>query len=178
MSAEPTGRKVGRPVRVRIDGRNVSVPPDTTVLQAAERAGVAVPSLCSHQELSPFGGCRLCAVEIEGMRGHPLACSTEVTHGMEVTTDSEELRELRRDVLSLILSEHPSSCLFCGEQDDCRRSLTTIRKAGVTTGCRSCPNDGDCELQHVVDLVGVEEDRVPGHLPRPRGRARRPVLRP
>ncbi len=161
MRAEPATGTATRLARVRVDGHHVSVPEGTTVLAAAERAGIDIPSLCSHEELSPFGGCRLCAVEIEGMRGHPLACSTEVTHGMEVTTDTEELRELRRDVLSLILSEHPSSCLFCGEQDDCRRSLTTIRKAGVTTGCRSCPNDGECELQHVVDLVGLEEIEFP-----------------
>ena len=131
------------------------------MLRAAELAGVYVPSLCSHKELSPFGGCRLCTVEIEGARGYPLACSTLVADGMEVTTNTVALREMRQEILRLILSEHPSSCLLCGESDDCRRSLSTIRKAGVSTGCRSCPNDGDCELQQVVERVGISEIGYP-----------------
>ena len=131
------------------------------MLRAAELAGVYVPSLCSHKELSPFGGCRLCSVEIEGSRGYPLACNTPATEGMAVTTDTVALREMREEILRLILSEHPCSCLLCGESDDCRRTLTTIRKAGVSTGCRSCPNDGDCELQNLVERLGIDDVGYP-----------------
>jgi len=158
---EPLPRPDAPTVCLEIDHRAVAVPEGTTVLRAAELAGVSVPSLCAHKELSPFGGCRLCAVEIEGARGYPLACSTTATDGMRVTTDTATLREMRVEILQLILSEHPCSCLLCGEQDDCRRSLATIRKAGVTTGCRSCPRDGDCELQAVVGQLGVDEVRYP-----------------
>jgi formate dehydrogenase alpha subunit len=143
-------------VRLRIDRHVVEVPAGTTVLRAAEAAGVTVPALCSHTELTPFGGCRLCAVEIEGMKPYPLACSTAVAGDMRVLTDTAGLREERRQILGLLLSQHPSSCLLCGEQDDCRRTQQTIRKAGVATGCRSCPRDGTCELQHVAELVGVD----------------------
>ncbi len=161
MWTEPLPRHGARLLRVAVDRRPVTVPQGTTVLRAAELAGVYVPSLCAHKELSPFGGCRLCVVEIPGMRGLPLACSTPVDDAMEVTTDSETLREMRRETLQLILSQHPSSCLVCEEKEECRRSQTTIRKAGVSTGCRSCPNDGACELQRVVEQVGVTEIGYP-----------------
>ncbi len=148
-------------VHLEIDHRPVTVPEGSTVLRAAELAGVFVPSLCWHEELSAFGGCRLCSVEIEGARGYPLACSTLATEGMAVTTDTVALREMREEILRLLLSEHPCSCLLCGESDDCRRSLTTIRKSGVSTGCRSCPNDGDCELQALVERLGVTDVGYP-----------------
>ena len=157
MRAEPLPRLDARPLKVQIDGQAVSVPDGTSVLHAAELAGVYIPSLCWHKELSGFGGCRLCMVEIAGMRGYPLACSTPAQQDMKVTTDTAALQEMRREILQLILSEHPSSCLFCGEEDECRRNQTTIRKAGVSTGCRSCPNDGDCELQQVVERVGITD---------------------
>jgi predicted molibdopterin-dependent oxidoreductase YjgC len=131
------------------------------VLHAAELAGVYVPSLCSHKELSSFGGCRLCTVEIAGMRGYPLACGTLAEEGMQVTTDTVTLREMRQEILQLILSQHPSSCLLCGEQGECARTQKTIHKAGVSTGCRSCSNDGDCELQQVVEAVGITEIGYP-----------------
>ena len=71
-----------RLLHLEVDHRAVSVPEGTSVLRAAELAGVYVPSLCSHKELTPFGGCRLCTVEIEGLRGYPLACSTLASDGM------------------------------------------------------------------------------------------------
>ena len=148
-------------VHLEVDHRPVTVPEGSTVLRAAELAGVFVPSLCWHKELSAFGGCRLCSVEIEGMRGYPLACSTLASEGMAVTTETVALREMREEILRLLLSEHPCACLLCGESDDCRRSLTTIRKSGVTTGCRSCPNDGDCELQALVERLGITDVGYP-----------------
>jgi len=148
---------------MEIDHRPVSFPEGVTVHRAAELAGIDIPSLCSHKDLSPFGGCRLCMVEIEGMRGYPLSCSTVALEGMKVLTDTATLRELRRDILKLILSEHPSSCLVCGERTECRDFQTTIRKAGVSTGCRFCPNDNECELQDLVDKLGITEIDFPVH---------------
>jgi len=71
-----------------INHRNVSFPDGVTVHRAAELNGVYIPSLCSHKDLSPFGGCRLCMVEIEGMRGYPLSCNTLAQEGMKVLTDT------------------------------------------------------------------------------------------
>ncbi|MBM3294525.1 MAG: 2Fe-2S iron-sulfur cluster binding domain-containing protein [Candidatus Aminicenantes bacterium] len=150
-----------RTLAMEIDRRKVYFPEGATVLRAAELNGVSIPSLCSHKDLTPFGGCRLCMVEIEGVQGYPLSCTTTAQEGMKVATDSERLRELRRDVLKLILSEHPSSCLICGESEACRTYQGTIRKAGVTTGCRFCPNDDDCELQSAVDKIGLPELDLP-----------------
>ena len=146
---------------MEIDHRNISFPESVTVHRAAELNGIYIPSLCSHKDLSPFGGCRLCMVEIEGMRGYPLSCNTIAQEGMKVLTDTVRLRELRKEILKLILSEHPSSCLVCGERAECRDYQGTIRKAGVTTGCRFCPNDGRCELQDLVEKIGVTEIDFP-----------------
>jgi predicted molibdopterin-dependent oxidoreductase YjgC len=80
---------------------------------------------------------------------------------MVVRTDSAEIRGLRQEILKLVLSEHPGSCLFCGEKDECIRFQGTIRKSGMTTGCRYCPNDGRCELQQITEKVGLTETSYP-----------------
>jgi NADH dehydrogenase/NADH:ubiquinone oxidoreductase subunit G len=80
---------------------------------------------------------------------------------MQVLTDTAMLRELRKEILKLILSEHPSSCLVCTEKTECRDYQGTIRKTGVTTGCRFCPNDGQCELQDLVEKIGLTEIDYP-----------------
>jgi formate dehydrogenase alpha subunit len=146
---------------MEINHRPVTFPEGATVLRAAELNNVYIPSLCSHKDLTPFGGCRMCLVEIEGMRGYPLACSTIAAEGMKVLTDTAAIREMRKEILQLILSEHPSSCLICGEAQECRENQYTIRKAGVTTGCRYCPNDQQCELQEVVEKVGITDIEYP-----------------
>ena len=146
---------------MEINHREVPFPEGATVLRAAELNDIYIPSLCSHKDLSPFGGCRVCIVEIEGMRGYPLACSTVAEEGMKVLTDTSAVREMRKEILQLILSEHPASCLICDEKDGCRENQYTIRKAGVTTGCRYCPNDGQCELQDVVEKIGITDIDYP-----------------
>ena len=150
-----------RNIKLEINGREVSAPPGVTVFRAAELNNIYIPSLCSHKDLSPFGGCRLCIVEIEGIRGYPLSCSTTVADGMSVLTDTQAIQEIRREVLQLILSEHPSSCLMCAEAEECRKFMGTVRKSGVTSGCRYCPNDQQCELQDVVEKLGVTEIGYP-----------------
>jgi len=154
-------RKEPRTLTMEINHRPVTFSEGVTVLRAAELNGVDIPSLCSHKDLSPFGGCRLCMVEIEGMRGYPLSCSTTAQEGMKVLTDTATLRDLRKEILKLILSEHPSSCLICDERVECKEYQGTIRKAGVTTGCRFCPNDRQCELQDLVEKIGVTEIDFP-----------------
>jgi predicted molibdopterin-dependent oxidoreductase YjgC len=148
-------------LRMEINHREVTFPEGASVLRAAELNGIYIPALCSHKDLSPFGSCRMCMVEIEGMRGYPLACDTLAREGMKILTDTVKLKELRSDILQLILSEHPSSCLVCDESDECRDYQSTIHKTGVTTGCRYCPNDDQCELQDVVEKVGVTEIDYP-----------------
>jgi predicted molibdopterin-dependent oxidoreductase YjgC len=118
---------------------------------------VDIPSLCDHPRLDPFAGCRMCLVEVKGKRGFVPACSTYAEEGLEVMTTTPELQTLRRNVLSLILSEHPSACLVCAEKDKCDDLKSTIRKVGEVTGCVHCGENGRCRLQDVVRAVGLEE---------------------
>ena len=147
-------------ISLQVDGIEIDVEPGTTVKEAAELAGVKVPALCSHQELAPYGACRLCLVKIEGMRGYPSSCTTPAAEGMKVTTLDPELQELRRGILEMLLSEHPNVCISCERENDCDEIRAALRKAPQPTGCRYCPNDERCELQEAIDLVGVDKDRI------------------
>ena len=148
-------------VGITIDNRRLKVKKGLTILEAAEQNDIYIPTLCAHKDLSPFGGCRMCIVEVEGMRGLPTACTTPVEEGMVIRTHTAQVQEERREILQLILSEHTSSCLICEEKDECKEYMGTVRKAGVTTGCRYCPNDGKCELQDVVEKMEIKEIGYP-----------------
>ena len=150
-------------VAINMDGKALSVKKGLSILEVAKQHNIYIPTLCAHKDLSPFGGCRLCIVEIEGKRGFATACTTPAESGMVIRTRTAAVRAQRIEVLQLLLSEHPSSCLVCDEKDECKDYSSTIRKAGVTTGCRYCPNDGQCELQDVVEKVGVTEINFPIH---------------
>lgn len=144
-----------------IDGRPVEVGERTTILEAARGLGIDIPSLCDHPRLEPFAGCRLCLVEVKGGKGPVPACATLAAEGMEVTTSSPALAALRKNILALILSEHPSACLVCAEKGSCDDLKATIRKTGEITGCVLCGNNGRCRLQEVVRLVGLDRLEYP-----------------
>ena len=136
--------KHSKTVNITMDNKVLQVKRELTILQAAECFGIYIPTLCAHEALTPFGGCRMCIVEVDGMRGFPTACTTPVEEGMVIRTHTAQVQNERREILQLILSEHTSSCLICGQKEECREYMGTIRKAGVITGCRYCPNDGQC----------------------------------
>ncbi len=144
-------------MKLTIDNREVKAKEGKTILEAAEESGIYIPHICSHPELTNYGGCRLCIVEVEGMRGFPTACTTTVKEAMKVQTQTATLNEMRREIIQLILSDHPAGCLICGEKEECADFQTTIRKVGATTGCRWCPKDRDCELQRVVEYLKIDE---------------------
>ncbi len=148
-------------MKLFIDNREIEVKEGITVLDAAERQNIYIPHLCSHPELTPYGGCRLCIVEVEGVRGYPTACTTLVKEGMKVHTHTETVQEMRGEILQLILSEHPAGCLICDEAEECADTMFSIRKVGATTGCRWCPKDGDCELQRVVQYLEIDTIKFP-----------------
>lgn len=148
-------------ITLTIDDKKITVDSGLTVLKAAEAAGVYIPTLCYHSYLTPYGGCRMCIVEIEAMRGIPTACTTPATDGMVVHTSTLQLQELRKGFLELMLAKHPSTCLTCDRNGECDPYRTSMRKVGVTTGCKFCPNNGNCELQKVVEYVGLTEVRLP-----------------
>jgi predicted molibdopterin-dependent oxidoreductase YjgC len=148
-------------IGVTIDNRPFQVQKGITILKAAEQNDIYIPTLCAHAELSPHGGCRMCIVEVEGMRNLPTACTTPIEEGMVIRTHTIQLQAMRMEILQLFMSEHTSSCLICDEKDECKRFMPTIRKAGVTTGCRYCPNDEQCEFQDISEKLGVTEIKYP-----------------
>lgn len=139
----PAPAETGQNVTLTIDGVEVTVPEGTTVLRAAALNNVSIPKLCATDSMKPFGSCRLCLVEIEGMRGLPASCTTEVREGMKVTTQTKRVADVRRNVMELYISDHPLDCL-------------------------TCPTNGDCELQDMAGAVGLREVRYgyagEGHL--------------
>jgi formate dehydrogenase major subunit len=106
-------------VTCSIDGREVRVPAGTTVMRAAALTGGSIPKLCATDNLKQFGSCRLCLVEIDGMRGTPASCTTPVAEGMKVHTQTPRLQKLRKGVMELYISDHPLDCLTCSANNDC-----------------------------------------------------------
>ncbi|AVT29622.1 formate dehydrogenase subunit alpha [Plantactinospora sp. BC1] len=121
-------------VTVEVDGHPVAVPEGTSVMRAAALSGIDIPKLCATDSLEAFGSCRLCLVEIDGRRGTPASCTTPVTEGMKVTTQSPKLEKLRQGVMELYISDHPLDCLTCSA-------------------------NGDCELQDMSGVVGLRQVR-------------------
>jgi formate dehydrogenase alpha subunit len=148
-------------ITLTIDDKRVEVDAGGTVLEAIQEAGIYIPTLCYHPSLTPYGGCRLCVVEIEKMRGFPTACTTPASDGMVVKTVTPQLQEFRRGVLELILTEHPHICLICDRRERCEPFDICLRNVSVTERCVLCSKNGRCELQKVVDYVGLEKITLP-----------------
>ncbi|HEY3290939.1 MAG TPA: molybdopterin-dependent oxidoreductase [Anaerolineae bacterium] len=100
-------------VNLKIDGQEVAVPEGTTVLRAAQAAGINIPTLCDQKELAPYGGCRLCLVEVEGARTLQPSCTLPASNGMVVLTNTPKVRDARKFVLTLIFSERNHFCMYC-----------------------------------------------------------------
>ena len=125
-------------VHVTIDGIDVFVPEDYTILEAAKEAGISIPTLCFLKDVSELGCCRMCIVEIEGTRALQAACVHPIKDGMVVRTHTPKIMEARRVTLELILSNHKASC------QTCTRSHI------------------DCELQALANKLNVHEVRFEG----------------
>lgn len=106
-------------VKALINGINVEVPENTTILQAAKKVQVRIPTLCAHPDLKPSAACGICVVKVKGMVKMPRACCTPIEDGMEITTHDPEIVDIRRTVIELILSNHPNECQACGRNTDC-----------------------------------------------------------
>ena len=121
-------------VTLTIDGFSVTVPEGTSIMRAAAEAGIQVPKLCATDSIDAFGSCRLCLVEIEGRNGTPASCTTPVAAGLKVHTQTAKVKQLRRGVMELYISDHPLDCLTCSA-------------------------NGDCELQDMAGAVGLRDVR-------------------
>jgi len=119
----------GPPLSVEVDGVAVTVPAGSSVMLAATLAGRAVPKLCATDMLEPFGSCRLCLVEIDGLKGFPASCTTLVAEGMKIRTRSDRLDRLRRGVAELYLSDFPPEDIAGGWSE----FHEALRALGVTS---------------------------------------------
>ena len=106
-------------VNVTIDGVSVQVPSNYTVLEAAKKAGVKIPTLCYLKDVNEVGACRVCLVEVEKARALAAACVMPVSEGMVVHTNSKKVRDTRRATLEMILSDHNRDCLSCIRNQNC-----------------------------------------------------------
>lgn len=128
-------------ITFKIDGHDVSAAGGQTILEVAREHGINIPTLCFLKGLSAVGACRICLVEIKGMAKLLPACVTRPTEGMEVTTDSEQLREHRKTIVELLFAERNHICAVC-------------------------VSNGNCELQDMARKLGVTHIRVPYRYPR------------
>lgn len=107
-------------IQLTINGENIQVAEGTTIMQAASAAGFVIPSLCYHPAISAIGSCRICVVEVEGAKSLPASCSTPVSEGMVVRTETDRVEKARKAVLDLLLANHPLDCLTCEKNGACR----------------------------------------------------------
>lgn len=148
-------------ITIQINGKEVKGNLGSTVLEICRDNDIFIPTLCYHPMLTPYGGCRLCIVEIEGLRGLPPSCTTPATDGMKVKTATPQIQQYRKDVLHFILSEHPNSCLTCWRKVRCRPGDICLRHEEVSPRCVVCPKNYRCELQQVSDYIGIKESPLP-----------------
>jgi NADP-reducing hydrogenase subunit HndD len=122
---------------ITINGLKVNVSDDATILEAAKSAGINIPTLCNMQDVSSFGSCRICVVEVEGAKTLQVSCLTKVRDGMVVRTNTGKVRKARRVLYELLLSDHDQECL-------------------------TCSRNGSCELQALGETLGIKETRFKG----------------
>lgn len=118
---------IGAEISVNIDGNEVKVPLGTTILEAARRSGVDIPTLCYHSDLCIAGVCRVCVVEVEGQRTLQAACAYPITQPIKVKTHTRKVRQARRHVIDLLLANHYGDCYACGRNNNCE--LQSLAKA-------------------------------------------------
>ncbi len=169
-------------VILKINGDQVKADEGMTILEAADLNDIYIPRLCYHPSLGSshgekpvdtiyrddgeykndgsgpedgFAGCQLCLVEIKGQKDLVTSCDTVISEGMEVNSETDAVKEARRDNLSEILRDHPHACLQCAQQDGCPRTQCSTN---VPEDERCCPLLGFCELQKIAQYIGIKEN--------------------
>ncbi len=145
--------------KITLNGREIEAPEGAPLVEVIKNAGVFVSNLCYLDGLPPYAGCRTCLVEIEGAPALQLSCTARVTDGMIVRTDTQQVKETRRAVLSLILSYHSDRCLTCHRVVKCKPGDTCLRDNVVTHRCVTCAKNYRCELQttcEMLEMAGYE----------------------
>ena len=141
---------------VTINGQSMEVEQGTTILEAARQAGVTIPTLCNMELHEPLGACRVCVVEVDGARTLQAACATPVRDGMVVNTTSKRVRNARRTVVDLLMSEHEGNCQYCDRSNDCE-----LKDLGFSLGLREPAYPGE-RPEAVLDLSTPALERDTG----------------
>lgn len=150
--------------RITINGVAVDAPERAPLVEVIKTAGFPISNLCYLDGLPAYAGCRTCAVEIEGMRGLPLSCTTQVSDGMVVRTDTPAVTEMRQEVLAVILANHSDRCLTCHRVEHCRTGEICLRDNEVTHRCVTCSKNYRCELQTTCDAADVGRANVEPYI--------------
>jgi len=124
-------------ITIYINNKPYKTTDDLTIMQAADNLGFRIPRLCYHPRLSIEGACRVCIIEVEGMKNYCASCAYPVSDGMKIHTDTKELRRARRDIVELILDNHP-------------------------VDCHTCERDSNCELQRLAHSMGIRKRHFEG----------------
>ena len=139
---------------ITVNGRDIEAPVGAPLVEVLKTNGFYISNLCYIDGLKPYAGCRSCLVDIEGPPGLQLSCTAVVQDGMKVTTDSEEVKEARKSVVSIILANHPDRCLTCHRREHCHPGDICLRDDIVTHRCLTCSKNYRCELQATCEMVG------------------------
>lgn len=131
-------------IRLSVNGNSLEVESGTTILEAARQTGIVIPTLCNMPGLVPIGACRVCLVEVAGARNLVAACATPVAEGMQVETRSARVRNSRRQVVELLLSEHEGNCQVCSRNMDCE-----LRRLASEMGIQALPYEGQKARPHL-----------------------------
>ena len=131
---------MSKTVTLTIDGQTLTVPAGYSIWEAAHQVGINIPNLCHHPALRPEGSCRVCVVKVKGARNLSAVCVTKVAEGMEVSTHTPEVLAVRKNIVELLLANHPRDCL-------------------------SCARSGNCELQKIASDMGIR--KIPYNYNRP-----------
>ena len=129
-------------IHVTINGKPVEVSEGSTIMEAAETVGIRIPSLCHMKNVHQYGSCRICVVEVEGMKNLQASCMAKVREGMVIRTHSPKVLAARKVLYELLLSNHPKDCL-------------------------NCSRNTNCELQELGYELGVSESRFEGAMTKP-----------
>lgn len=124
-------------IKAFINDKEYTIDSGLTIMQACDSIGIKIPRLCYHPKLSISSGCRICIVEVEGMRNFVASCSYPISEGMKIHTNTDAVRKARKDILELILDNHPKDC-------------------------NACVRDEVCELQQLASTIGLRERKFEG----------------
>ena len=107
-------------ITIYLNDKELQVDPNQTIYEVAKQEGIFIPTFCHDERLEPEASCRVCVVEVEGINKLQTSCSTQVTDGMRIQTETERVQKSRNEVIELMWASHPNDCVVCDANEDCK----------------------------------------------------------